>query len=99
MVMVNVCVDESSPPLDVPPSSLSTTVTVATPDAPAAGVYVSVPVAGLIVGCVLNRVLLLLVSVKIQKLGIKLLLMALYRAKPFLKLKKPLKKEPSFAIY
>ena len=50
-VMVNVCVaNVSSPPLAVPPLSLSTTETVATPLAFDASVYVSVPVATLMEG-------------------------------------------------
>src|SRR5687768_15955053 len=53
--MVNVIGAELfAPPLAVPPSSCNTTVTVVVPDAPTTGVKVSVPVAGLIVGCTEN---------------------------------------------
>src|SRR5437773_1644764 len=56
--MVNVCGGlVSDPPLSVPPSSCNRTVTVATPFALAAGVYVSVPF-GAIAGCVENKALL-----------------------------------------
>ena len=45
---------ESSPPFAVPPLSLATTVTVALPNAFAAGAYVSVP-PELTAGCVEKR--------------------------------------------
>src|SRR5678815_188211 len=45
--------DVSWPPLAVPPLSWATAVTLATPHALGAGVYVSVP-SGLIAGCTLN---------------------------------------------
>ena len=65
-VIVNVCGRLAGwPPLAVPPLSDSVTVTVATPPAPAAGVYVSVPfraTAGCPVG--VKSALLLLVTVK-----------------------------------
>ena len=54
----------SSPPLAVPPSSLSETVTVAEPFAFAAGSKVSVPSAA-IAGCVENNALLSLLTVKL----------------------------------
>ena len=51
----------STPPLAVPPLSISRTVTVATPSWPAAAVKVSVPF-GLIAGCAEKSTLLLLVT-------------------------------------
>ncbi len=54
----------STPPLAVPPLSCNATVTVATPYAFAAGVNVSVPVAGLIVGSAENKALLFVVTMK-----------------------------------
>ena len=55
-VILKVCTtDVSTPPLAVPPSSLSLTLTVATPKAFLAGVKVSVPVAGSIVGSSANN--------------------------------------------
>src|SRR5262245_59069081 len=54
-VMVNVAgVEASAPPLAVPPSSRRTTVAVAVPDAPATGLKVSTPVAGLMAGWTAN---------------------------------------------
>ncbi len=62
MVMVKVFVLLSTPPLRMPPSSCTMTVTVAVPIIPAAGVKVSVPKLS-IAGCALKSALLLLESV------------------------------------
>ena len=63
-VMVNICgALVSTPPLRIPPSSWTRTVTVAEPNAFGAGVNVSVPV-GLTAGCTENNGLLLLVTMK-----------------------------------
>jgi hypothetical protein len=63
-VIVNVCgALVSTPPLAVPPSSCSRTVTVADPLALAAGVYVNVPFAA-IVGCAVNSAVLSLPTIK-----------------------------------
>ncbi len=54
-VIVKVCAaDVSTPPLAVPPLSCSKTVTVAVPKAFSAGVYVSVPVVGSMLGPAAN---------------------------------------------
>ncbi len=63
-VIVKVCgALVSTPPLAVPPLSWMRTVTIALPEALAAGVYVSAP-AGLIAGWALNRPLLSLLTRK-----------------------------------
>ncbi|MPN60846.1 hypothetical protein SDC9_208579 [bioreactor metagenome] len=65
-VMVKVCVaDVSTPPLATPPLSFNVTLTVATPLALAAGVYVNLPVL-LIAGCAENKALLLFVTVNVR---------------------------------
>src|SRR6185437_3871612 len=61
-----VCEDVSAPPLAVPPSLCSAIVTWATPVAPAAGAYVSVPVITSIAGCEENNALLLLLTVTVS---------------------------------
>ena len=62
MAMVKVVVLVSTPPLAVPPLSCVTTVTVALPNALAAGVKVSVPFVPM-TGWALKRLLLLFVTV------------------------------------
>ena len=63
-VIVKLCSgDALTPPLRVPPSSYSRTVTVAVPYASAAGVYVSVPSAAM-AGCTANSALLSLLTAK-----------------------------------